>query len=150
MASSTEATASGPAVSPGRLNAGLTILRLVVGSIFIAHGAQKTFTIGLDSIGAMMSQSGIPMGEVVGPTVALVELLGGAALVLGLFSRVAAVGLALVMAGAVIMVHFPEGFFNPKGFEFPLSLLGATTALALMGPGRLSVDSAVRNRRIDG
>lgn len=136
------------AIAPAsRINAGLTVLRLVVGSIFIAHGAQKVFTVGLGNIGGMMSQSGIPMGEVVGPAVALVELLGGIALVLGLFTRLAAVGLAVVMAGAVFMVHFPQGFFNPKGFEFPLSLLGATIALALMGPGRISVDGAMQERR---
>lgn len=131
-------------VPPARLTAGLTILRLIVGSIFIAHGAQKLFTIGLGNIGGMMSQSGIPMGEVVGPAVALLEFFGGIALVLGLFTRLTALGLALVMAGAVFMVHLPAGFFNPKGFEFPLSLLGATMALALMGPGRLSVDGAIR------
>lgn len=134
-------------LTPARINAGLTILRLVVGSIFIVHGAQKIFTIGLGSIGGMMSQSGIPMGELVGPAVALTEFLGGIALVLGLFTRLAAVGLALVMVGAILLVHLPAGFFNPKGFEFPLALLAANAALAVMGPGKLSVDSAVRQRR---
>ena len=135
-----------PMISPARLNAGLTILRLIVGSIFIVHGAQKLFTIGLGNIGGMMAQSGIPMGEVVGPLVALTEFVGGIALVLGLFTRLSALGLALVMAGAVFLVHFPAGFFNPKGFEFPLALLGATIAIALMGPGNISMDRAMKVR----
>ena len=133
-------------VPPARLTAGLTILRLIVGSIFIAHGAQKLFTIGLGNIGGMMSQSGIPMGEVVGPAVALLEFFGGIALVLGLFTRLTALALALEMAGAVLLVHLPAGFFNPTGFEFPLSLLGASIALALMGPGRISMDSVARQK----
>lgn len=135
-----------PTISPARLNAGLTILRLIVGSIFIVHGAQKLFTIGLGNIGGMMAQSGIPMGEVVGPLVGLTEFFGGIALVLGLFTRLSALGLALVMAGAVFLVHFPAGFFNPRGFEFPLALLGATIAIALMGPGNISMDRAIKVR----
>jgi putative oxidoreductase len=135
-----------PVVPAARLNAGVTILRLIVGTVFIAHGGQKLFTIGLGNIGGMFGQMGIPMGELVGPAVALLEFFGGIALVLGLFTRLAAVGLALVMAGAVLLVHLPSGFFSPQGIEFPLSLLGALTALALLGPGRFSVDGAVRHK----
>jgi putative oxidoreductase len=53
------------------------------------------------------------------------------------------------MAGAILLVHLPAGFFNPNGIEFPLALLGASLALALMGPGRLSLDHTLVARRQD-
>jgi putative oxidoreductase len=89
---------------------------------------------------------GIPLPSVAAPSVALLELFGGLALVAGLFTRAAAVGLALVMLGAMLFVHLPAGFFAPNGIEFVLTLFGAAAALALAGPGGWSVD-AVRARR---
>ena len=132
-----------PAVSPRPRTAdlGLTILRAAAGAVFIAHGAQKLFTWGLAGVTGGFEQMGIPLAAVAGPAVALVEFFGGLALVLGLFTRAAGIGLAAVMLGAMLFVHLKAGFFLPNGYEFVLTLFAAAVALALTGPGGYSLDA---------
>ena len=140
--------------SPGRpttltrVDAGLTVLRAAVGAIFVAHGAQKLFVFGFTNIAGAFGQMGVPFPEVTGPLVALVEFLGGIALVVGLLTRLAGLGLTLTMAGAIALVHLKAGFFSPNGFEFPLALAAAALAVALTGAGRFSLDGALSRRRM--
>lgn len=129
-----------------QINLGLTLLRLAAGAIFVAHGGQKLFVFGFAGIAGAFGQMGIPMPEVVGPFVAFVELLGGLALISGLLTRVASLGLASTMVVAILQVHLKNGFFNPAGIEFPLSLLGSTLMLAITGAGAWSIDGVIGNR----
>jgi putative oxidoreductase len=124
----------------------LLVIRVVVGAIFIAHGYQKVFQMGIGNVTGMFAQIGIPLASVAGPLICVLELAGGIALILGAFTRVAGALLACDMLGAIIFVHGKNGFFLPKGFEFVFANFGMSLALALAGAGALSVDAMLSRR----
>ncbi len=134
--------------TPRQLDISLAILRVVLGTVFLAHGGQKLFVYGIDGTIGAFAQMGAPLPSLTAPLVALTELLGGIALVLGLFTRVAAAGLAVTMLGAIFIAHLPNGFFAPNGIEFTLTLFAGALALVFTGAGHLSADHRFAHRRL--
>jgi putative oxidoreductase len=130
-----------------QIDLALLLLRLTIGGIFIAHGAQKLFTFGFAGVTGAFGHMGVPMPGFTGPLVALVEFFGGIALVIGLLTRLAAIGLACDMIGAIIFVHFKGGFFLPQGYEYALLLVASNIALILAGAGDYSVDARIGRRQ---
>ena len=126
---------------------GIAILRVVVGVIFVAHGAQKLFTFGIPGVAAFMGQAGIPLPTLSALSVTGAEFLGGLALIAGFMTRWAAIPLAFSMLMAALAVHLKGGFFLPEGLEYTLALLAASVSLSLAGPGALSVDGLLERRR---
>lgn len=123
-----------------RLQAGLLVARVVTGVVFAAHGGQKLFQYGIAGVTESFEGMGVPMAAVAAPAVSVIEFVGGIALALGVLTRLAAPALAVVMLGATLLVHRPNGFFLPGGMEFTLTLASVAILFALAGPGRYSVD----------
>ncbi|GAA0945533.1 DoxX family protein [Kribbella koreensis] len=122
----------------------LLIARAGLGVVFIAHGWQKFRTNGLDGTAAGFEQMGVPAPTLSAYYAAAVELIGGAALVLGVLTTVAGVLLALDMAGAFLFVHMSNGVFVADGGWELVVVLGLfALALAATGPGRFSVDGTI-------
>lgn len=123
-------------------------LRLALGVIFIAHGAQKVFGAfggsGLGRFVSMPAPLGLRPAWLWMGAAAFAELIGGALVLLGLFTRFGALLIAAVMAVAVAGVHWPAFFVQERGFEFPLALLAGALTLLMAGGGRWSVDSRLR------
>jgi len=135
-----------PAVTDKRFDTALLVLRLVVGTIFIMHGYQKVFTFGIAGVTTAFTQMGVPLPALVAPLVAVLELVGGIALVLGVVTRIAGLLLAIDMLCAILIVHGKNGFFAPKGMEFVLGNMAMALALALAGAGAYSLDAMMARR----
>jgi putative oxidoreductase len=126
---------------------GIAFIRAIVGIVFLIHGGQKLFVYGVHNVAGMMNQLSIPMPSVAAAVVTWVEFLGGAALLFGVFTRVAALLLAFDMLVAVLKVHLKGGFFLPMGFEYALTLLVTNVALAMTGPGAAVVQNLFSRTR---
>jgi putative oxidoreductase len=129
---------------------GLTVLRIVVGIVFLAHGGQKLFTFGFGGVAGYLAHVGIPFPALFAVVVTLAEFLGGAALVLGVATRWAALALSVDMLVALLTVKLRGGFFAPDGMECELTLLAACVCLAFTGPGALSVEKMFARRSLIG
>lgn len=130
------------------VNLGLLILRVVVGITFVMHGWQKFNEWTISGTTSNFAEMGVPLPEIAAPFAAFTELIGGIALIVGLFSRIAGLSLAVVMAGSIYFVHAPAGFFvSDGGFEFVMVLGAAALAIAFAGPGRIALGGGLTHRR---
>lgn len=122
------------------------VLRVPIGIILAAHGAQKLFGWfggnGLQGTAEWMASIGLAPGMLMALLAGGAEFFGGIALILGLLTRPAALVSAFTMVVAIFSVHFSNGLFIANGgYEFALSLLAATAALSIQGGGRLAIDN---------
>ena len=130
----------------------LTTLRVVLGVVFFAHGAQKMLGWfgGYGFHGTMGFFEHMGMPAPVALLVIVTEFFGGLGLIVGLLTRIAALGIGCEMIGAIFMVHLPNGFFmnwtgNQKGegFEYHLLAIAIAAALLLRGAGAFSLDRSL-------
>lgn len=130
---------------------GIAILRAVTGTIFLLSGVDKLFIKGPDSMVGLLVELGSPLPLAVGTGVALIELLCGLALVVGLFTRLLCIPLALLMAGDILLVHGSNGFFvDNNGYEYALLRLTATVVLIFTGPGKAALATTLGPRKAPG
>ncbi len=123
------------------------IARVATGVVFIAHGWQKFTEWGLDGTSASFGQMGVPLPTLSAWFAAIVELAGGAALILGALTPIVGALLALNMLGAFVIVHAGNGVFvGDGGFELVLILAAAALLLAVHGAGRFSIDRLLAPR----
>ena len=148
---------------PDRPGIGLSVLRIVLGVVFLYHGAGKVFGDMAQTAG-FFGSLGIPAPTATAWLVALLEFVGGIALILGLFARPAAALLVPVMVGAILTVHAANGFANTNivgmgetglvfgmpGWEFNLVLIAGLLAIAFGGSGRWALGRAVTGSERSG
>jgi len=123
---------------------GMLPLRIAVGLVFLMHGGQKFFVFGRNGTADIMAKLGIPLPTLAAMVVITVELLGGLAILLGVFTRLAGALLAFEMVVAILVARWHGGFFAPYGYEFELTLLAACLTFASTGPGRISLEELWR------
>jgi putative oxidoreductase len=128
----------------------ITVVRVVLGVIFFAHGSQKVLGwyggYGLKGTTGYFTSIGLPLP--IAYLVCFFEFLGGIGLLLGLLTRLAALAVAIVMVGAIAKVHWPNGLFinwelkpgQGHGFEVNLAFIAMAVACLIAGGGALSVD----------
>jgi len=122
----------------------LLVVRVIVGVIFVAHGAQKLFgAFGGPGLAAMVQPPPNGMG-LLGYPVTVCEFFGGLGLIVAFLCRFSAASLILIMIGAIAMVHGQHGFFlgrdpNAPGFEYNLALIGLLAPILIAGPGRFAI-----------
>tara|TARA_R110000751_G_scaffold301685_1_gene414444 strand:+ start:332 stop:778 length:447 start_codon:yes stop_codon:yes gene_type:complete len=134
-----------------KVGAAALILRVPVGLILAAHGAQKLFAwfggYGLEGTGQWMASIGLEPGYWLAMMAGSAEFFGGIALVIGLLTRPAAVVAGFTMLIAIFSVHISNGLFMANnGYEYALTLLVVMAALAIQGAGSFSLDNVLAKK----
>ncbi|HLF47889.1 MAG TPA: DoxX family protein [Methylomirabilota bacterium] len=120
---------------------GALVLRVTLGAIFIMHAYLGFFVIGPAGMAKYFVDAHIPFPQLGAPYVILAHAVGGLCLILGVLARWAALANVPVFVGALYFFHLKQGFFmKPEGgYEYPLLLLGATVAQAMLGAGSFTL-----------
>ena len=132
---------------------GATVLRIMLGVVFIAHGYYVYDVVTSDALSAMINKRlGLPLGDYITSYILLAHVVGGIMLILGVFTRIAAMANLPIMMGAVVLFHFDQGFFlrgviidaargkaDVVGYEYALFVLAATLAQCFLGSGALGL-----------
>jgi putative oxidoreductase len=127
------------------LEMGLVLARLVIGLVAAAHGSQKLFGwfggAGMPGFTKMMEGLQVRPARLWAMVAALTETLGGLMLALGLLTPIVAAALFGNFVVAAVVVHMSKGFWSQKGgYEYPMVLSAMCLALAVTGPGAVSID----------
>ena len=122
----------------------LLVLRITLGVIMIGHGSPKVFG-GLSEHVHHVSNLGLP--DWLAYCSAAAEFFGGILVLIGLFTRVAALAIVVNMSVAIWKVHWKNGLLGNGGYQFPLSLAAIAFALILLGAGPIALDSIRRPSR---
>jgi putative oxidoreductase len=137
------------ATSPGLLDLALLLVRGAIGVCFVVHGLGKLGLVGTGSMQgfvAWLRELGVPRAEIQARLAMLSELTGGSLLALGLLTRPACLLLAFTMFVAGRIGHRGAGYLitnDPPGAEYTINLAAVCLAVALVGPGRFSLDALI-------
>jgi putative oxidoreductase len=128
------------------INIGLLIIRVVIGVIFMGHGAQKLFGwfggYGIKGTGGWFESIGIKPGAAMALLAGLTELIGGILFTLGLLTPLAGIMIAGTMVMAIAKVHAPNGLWSTEnGYEYNLTVIAVVIGVALIGPGQYALDA---------
>ena len=128
------------------INIGLLIIRVVIGVIFMGHGAQKLFGwfggYGIKGTGGWFESIGIKPGTAMALLAGLTELIGGILFTLGLLTPLAGIMIAGTMVMAIAKVHAPNGLWSTEnGYEYNLTVIAVVLGVALIGPGQYALDA---------
>lgn len=132
---------------------GATVLRIMLGVVYIAHGYYAYDVITSDALSAMITKRlGLPVGDLATIYLLVAHFVGGGMLILGIFTRFAAMANLPIMMAAVLLFHFEQGFFlrgviidaargkaDVAGYEYALFVLAATLAQCFLGTGALGL-----------
>jgi putative oxidoreductase len=118
------------------------VLRAALGLVFLMHGYQKVFTMGIAGVSGFLGSLGFPMPVAFAYILAYGELIGGVLLIAGLLTHWVSKFNIVVALVALLTVHLSKGFFiSDGGFEFILLILAASISLMITGAGKYSADA---------
>lgn len=128
---------------------GLLVVRLVVGLLFVGHGAQKLFGwfggYGPKGTGGWLESIGVKPGVAMAIVAGLMELVGGVLFAAGLLTPLAAALIVMTMLVAIVKVHGQNGLWaTANGYEYNLVLAAIAIGIALTGAGQFSIDALFR------
>jgi putative oxidoreductase len=137
--------------APALTDLALLLSRVALGVILLAHGWQKFNEWTLDGTAAAFADMGIPAATTAATFSTFVEMIGGAALILGAFTPVVALLNTLNLLGALVLVHASNGVFvGDNGYELVLALAAGLIVIATLGAGKFSIDGLLGRNHATG